>query len=53
METLKAIELAGSRTALAKLLNISQPAVSQWGKKMPQARVWQLMILRPDWFRIV
>jgi DNA-binding transcriptional regulator YdaS (Cro superfamily) len=53
METLTAIKLAGSRSALARLLNISQPAVSQWGVNLPQARVWQLKILRPEWFKIV
>ena len=43
------ITLAGSATALAKMLGISVAAVSQW-KSVPQARVWQLRLLRPEWF---
>jgi DNA-binding transcriptional regulator YdaS (Cro superfamily) len=45
----KFIALAGSQTELAKILGIHQSAVSQW-KTVPQARIWQLMVLRPDWF---
>ena len=45
----KFIVLAGSQTELAKILGIHQSAVSQW-KAVPQARIWQLMVLRPDWF---
>jgi predicted transcriptional regulator len=45
----KFIALAGSQSDLAKLLGISQAAVSQW-KTVPKARVWQLKLLRPDWF---
>jgi hypothetical protein len=44
------IKLVGSQSELAKLLGISQPAVSVW-KKIPQARIWQLMVLRPEWFK--
>lgn len=43
------IKLAGSQRELAKLLGISQPAVSAW-KQVPQARIWQLKLLRPQWF---
>jgi predicted transcriptional regulator len=43
------IHLAGSQRALAELLGISQAAVSQW-KDVPQARIWQLKVLRPEWF---
>ena len=45
------IKLAGSQTELAKLLGISQPAVSAW-KEVPQARIWQLKLLRPEWFDV-
>ena len=45
----KFIKLAGSQRELAKLLGISQPAVSAW-KEVPQARIWQLKLLRPEWF---
>ena len=46
------IKLAGSQTELAKLLGISQPAVSAW-KEVPQARIWQLKLLRPEWFDVI
>jgi len=45
------IKLAGSQTELAKLLGISQPAVSAW-VEVPQARIWQLKVLRPEWFML-
>jgi predicted transcriptional regulator len=43
------IDKAGSRKALAELLGISLAAISQW-KNVPQARLWQLKNLRPEWF---
>ncbi len=49
MDKNKAIQLAGSQIELAKILGISQAAISQW-KDIPQARVWQLQILHPEWF---
>jgi DNA-binding transcriptional regulator YdaS (Cro superfamily) len=51
MDKEQAIKLAGSASALAKLLGITRAAVSQWGAKVPQARVWQLKALRPKWFK--
>jgi DNA-binding transcriptional regulator YdaS (Cro superfamily) len=51
MEKNQAIKLAGSQVELAKLLGISQPAVSAWKDVVPKARVWQLKVLRPDWFK--
>ena len=44
------IKLAGSQVELAKLLGISQPAISAW-KEIPQARIWQLKLLKPKWFK--
>jgi predicted transcriptional regulator len=44
------IKLAGSQCELAKLLGISQAAVSKW-KEVPQARLWQLKLLKPKWFK--
>jgi len=46
----EAIQKAGSVTNLAKLLNISQAAISMWGENIPPARVWQLKVLKPEWF---
>ncbi len=43
------IKKATSRKALAELLGISLAAISQW-KNVPQARLWQLKNLRPEWF---
>jgi len=45
-----AITRAGSATALAKILGISVPAISQWKDDIPQARLWQLKALKPEWF---
>lgn len=51
MKKQAAIDLAGSATALAEILGISIGAVSQWGDDIPDARMWQLKVLRPDWFQ--
>jgi hypothetical protein len=50
MKTQRAIELAGTPKALADLLDITPSAVSQWDEDVPQAREWQLRVLRPEWF---
>jgi predicted transcriptional regulator len=44
-----AIKLAGSVTALANILGISKAAVSRW-KKVPELRVYQLKVIKPEWF---
>ena len=44
------IKLAGTQVQLAKLLGISQAAVSRW-KEVPKARIWQLKLLKPKWFK--
>jgi len=44
------VRLAGSQQKLANLLGISQAAVAQW-KDVPKARIWQLQLLRPEWFK--
>ena len=45
-----AIKLAGSPSELARLLECSRQAVNNW-VKLPQGRLWQLRVLRPEWFR--
>lgn len=50
MDKAKAVELAGGVTALAKILGIGKSSVSEW-VEIPQARIWQLKVLRPQWFR--
>lgn len=51
MEKDKAIELAGGLSALAQILGITPAAVSQWKLMVPESRVWQLKVLRPEWFK--
>jgi predicted transcriptional regulator len=45
----EAIERAGSQSALARLLGVTRGAVWQW-KELPEGRMYQLMVLRPEWF---
>lgn len=52
MKTKQAIELAGSVIKLATLLGITRMAIYQWGEDVPQARLWQLKVIKPDWFAI-
>lgn len=54
MDTLTPQELAqkaGGVRELAKLLNISPPAIYQW-KTVPQARLWQIKAMKPEWFQV-
>jgi len=51
METIDAINLAGSGTKLAQLLGVSRSAISQVkNKQLPPLRVYQLRELKPEWF---
>jgi DNA-binding transcriptional regulator YdaS (Cro superfamily) len=50
MKKQHAIDMAGGQKALAELLGITQSAVCQWGEDVPQPRVWQLQVIRPQWF---
>jgi tRNA U34 5-methylaminomethyl-2-thiouridine-forming methyltransferase MnmC len=50
MKTQDAIKLAGSARALAEILGITGGAISQWPELIPEARVWQLRVLKPEWF---
>ena len=50
MKTQEAIDRMGSIKALADLLGITPPAVYQWGESVPETRIWQLRVLRPEWF---
>jgi hypothetical protein len=44
-----AIEKAGSAAELARILNLSKQAVSQWGETLPALQVYRLKELRPRW----
>lgn len=50
MKTEQAISRAGGAKSLAELLGITPSAISQWGDELPEGRVWQLRVLRPEWF---
>jgi hypothetical protein len=49
MDKQKAITLAGTQSALARILGSTRAAVHNW-KTIPTGRLYQLMVLRPDWF---
>ena len=49
MDKQKAITLAGSQSELARILGITRAAVHNW-KMIPTGRLYQLMILKPEWF---
>jgi len=46
------IKMAGSQAKLARLLGVSRAAVCKWGN-VPQGRIFQLMVLRPEWFDVI
>jgi len=49
MDKQKAITLAGSQSELARILGITRAAVNHW-KVIPTGRLYQLMVLKPEWF---
>jgi DNA-binding transcriptional regulator YiaG len=49
MDKHKAITLAGSQSELARILGITRAAVHHW-KIIPTGRLYQLMVLKPEWF---
>ena len=48
----QAIQLAGSQAKLVRLLGVSRAAVWQW-ESIPMGRIYQLMVLRPEWFKVI
>lgn len=49
MKKSEAIRCAGGKAKLARLLNVSKGAVSQWGEEIPELRALQLeKLLRKD-----
>lgn len=45
------IELAGSQSELARMLGVTRGAVWIWKRDgIPEHRIWQLKLLRPEWF---
>ena len=51
MEKSTAIKLAGSQVKLAAILGINQSAIAQWGEDVPIMRLYQLKVVRPQWFK--
>jgi len=49
MNKQKAIELAGSPAKLARILGVTRQAVNNW-VELPKLRVFQLQVLKPEWF---
>ena len=45
-----AIKRAGTITELARILGVKTQAISQWKADVPKMRVYQLQVLRPEWF---
>lgn len=46
----KAIELAGNKFALARVLGLSRQAVQRW-KEIPELQQYRLRELKPEWFK--
>jgi hypothetical protein len=52
MNIFDALNHAGSKNALAKILGVTRQAIQSYCVSgLPQARVEQLKQLRPEWFR--
>jgi len=52
MDKQTAIKLAGGVEALADILGITRFAIYLWKDEIPKARLWQLKVLKPEWFVI-
>lgn len=46
-----AIKKAGTASNLAKILGVTRQSVNSWGDFLPESRVWQLKVIRPDWVK--
>jgi len=45
------IQNAGSQSELARLLGVTRGAVWIWTRDgIPKSRIWQLKLLKPEWF---
>jgi len=51
MDKHTAIKKAGGVQALAKLLDVSHQAIYAWQRELPKMRLFQLKVLRPEWFK--
>ncbi len=46
----QAIRFAGSAAKLARVLGISDQAVSKWGEDIPALQAYRLREIKPRWF---
>lgn len=46
MKTEYAIQKAGSKSALARILGVTKGAISQYGLNLPEGRTWQLRVIK-------
>jgi len=54
MDINQIITKVGSQSELARLLGVSRGAVWIWKRDgLPQSRIWQLKLLRPEWFKVI
>ena len=44
------INKAGSINKLSAILGINRQAITKWKDQIPEGRIWQLRVLRPEWF---
>ena len=44
------IQKAGSINKLSAILGINRQAITKWKDQIPEGRIWQLRVLRPEWF---
>ena len=50
VKTTDVLANAGGRRKLAELLGVTTQALYLWGDDVPELRVYQLRVLRPEWF---
>jgi len=52
MDIEQIIRNAGSQSELARLLGVTRGAVWIWKRDgLPKSRIWQLKLLKPEWFK--
>jgi hypothetical protein len=49
MDTQYAIQRAGSKKALARVLGISRQAIQQWGPQLPPLQAYRIKEIKPKW----
>lgn len=52
MTKIKLFKLAGGKRQAAALLGITTQAIQKWGEDVPAMRIFQLKVLKPEWFLV-